>query len=90
MNSALAIYEALLQANVPPPAARGVAETLESDMTASMATKQDLQAFEERIDLKFQNVELRLVNLEFRLVMKLGVLMTVLFSVAGGAAALLR
>ncbi len=33
MQSTLAIHEALLQANVPAPAARRVAEALESDMT---------------------------------------------------------
>jgi len=33
MQSTLAIHEALLQANVPAPTARRVAEALESDMT---------------------------------------------------------
>lgn len=42
MPSTLAIYEALLQANVPPPAARRVAEALEADMTTTLATRQDV------------------------------------------------
>jgi hypothetical protein len=49
MQSTLAIYEALLQANVPAPAARRVAEALESDMTTALATKQDLLALEQRL-----------------------------------------
>jgi hypothetical protein len=41
-NTPLALYEALLQANMPAPAARGAAEALEADMTQHLATKQDL------------------------------------------------
>ena len=65
---ALAIYEALIQANVPPPAARRVAESLEKDMTCSLMIQ----------------------NHEARIVVKLGVSMTVLLGLAGTALALLR
>lgn len=41
-NTPLALYEALLQANMPAPAARRAAEALEADMTQHLATKQDL------------------------------------------------
>jgi hypothetical protein len=36
METSLAIYEALIQANVPHPAARRVAECLEKDMASSL------------------------------------------------------
>jgi signal recognition particle GTPase len=86
METALAIYEALIQANVPPPAARRVAESLERDMSSSLATKQDLQHLEQLMTARFETVE----NLESRVVMKLGALMTLLFGVAGAVVALLR
>jgi hypothetical protein len=41
METSLAIYEALIQATVPPPAARRVAECLERDMTSNLASKSD-------------------------------------------------
>jgi uncharacterized protein YlxW (UPF0749 family) len=43
MKSTLAIYDAMLEAKVPAAAARGVAEALERDMEAIVATKTDLQ-----------------------------------------------
>lgn len=43
IETALAIYEALIEANVPTLAARRVAESLERDMSANLATKQDLE-----------------------------------------------
>lgn len=46
MQTTLAIYEALIQANVPAATARHVADTLEQDMTTALATKQDLQHLE--------------------------------------------
>jgi hypothetical protein len=112
METALAIYEALIQANVPPPAARRVAESLEKDMTSTLATKQDLHqeiqgvrqeiqhlaqlmnARFEAVDDRFEAFDIRfslmLQNQESRIVVKLGVLMTVLFGLAGTALALLR
>jgi hypothetical protein len=42
MNTALAIYDALLQAGVADAPARRVVEALEQDMTTLLATKQDL------------------------------------------------
>ncbi len=108
METALAIYEALIQANVSPPAARRVAETLEKDMSSNLATKQDIQGvrqeiqgvrqelqhFEQLMTTRFDaldsRVSLTLQNQESRIVVKLGVLMTVLFGMAGTALALLR
>lgn len=94
MDTALAVYEALIQANVPPPAARRVAESLEKDMTANLATKQDLQhldqLFAERLVAIESRTSLMLQGMESRLVMKLGGLMTVLFGLASAILALLR
>lgn len=83
METTLAIYEALIQANVPAPAARRVAESLEKVMTSNLATKQDLQNFESRISLMMGNQESRIV-------LKLGALMTVLFGLASAVLAILR
>jgi len=110
METALAIYEALIQANVPQPAARRVAESLERDMSSNLATKQDLQhlsevvagqfeavntrfeALDKRIDARFsvqdEFISLKMDSMESRIVIKLGVLMTVLFGVAGTILAL--
>lgn len=94
METALAIYEALIQANVPPPAARRVAESLEKDMTSNLATKQDLQHLDQLMVTRFEALESRMSlmvqNLESRLVIKLGALITILFGVAGSALAMLR
>ena len=90
METTLAIYEALIQANVPPPAARRVAESLEKDMTSSLATKQDLELMATRFEALEGRVSLQLQNLETRLVAKLGGLITVLFGLAATALALLR
>jgi hypothetical protein len=59
METALAIYEALIQANVPPPAARRVAESLEKDMSSTLATKQDLHHFEQLMNSRFEALEAR-------------------------------
>jgi hypothetical protein len=93
MQTSLALYEALIQANVPVAAARRVAESLERDMTSSLATKQDLQHTEQLMAARFDALEGRtslvLQNLESRIVMKLGALMTLLFGFAGAAITLL-
>lgn len=68
MNTTLAIYEALIQANVPSTAARRVAEALESDMTSHLATKQDLLQLEQRIDARFVGVEGRFAAIDARFV----------------------
>jgi len=60
METALAIYEALIQANVPPPSARRVAESLEKDMTTSLATKQDLQHFDQLMTTRLEALESRM------------------------------
>jgi hypothetical protein len=94
METSLAIYEALIQAHVPPPAARRVAESLEKDMTSNLATKQDLQHLEQLMTTRFDAVDIRvslmLQNQESRIVVKLGALMTILFGLAGAALAVLR
>lgn len=94
MDASLAIYEALIQANVPPLAARRVAESLEKDMSTNLATKQDLQHFGQLIEARLEALEgrtsLLMQNLESRLLIKLGVLMSVLFGIAGTGLALFR
>jgi uncharacterized membrane protein YheB (UPF0754 family) len=90
METALAIYEGLIQANVPPPTARRVAESLEKDMTSSLATKQDLELMTTRFEALEDRVSLQLQNLESRLVTKLGGLMTLLIGIAATVLALLR
>ena len=94
METALAIYEALIQANVPAPAARRVAEALEKDMSSNLATKQDLRHLEQLMETRFEAADGRLLlllqNQESRIVIKLGALMTILFGVASAVVALLR
>jgi hypothetical protein len=86
METTLAIYEALLQASVPPAAARRVAECLEKDMTTNLATKQDMLHLERQMNTRFDAMESRFVltqqSLESRIVFKLGALMVVLFGLA--------
>jgi hypothetical protein len=73
MNTSLALYEALLQANVPAPAARRAAEALEADMTQHLATKQDLahtnalmaKSFEV-VNQRFETVDKRFEALDKR------------------------
>lgn len=62
MNTTLAIYEALIQANVPAHAARRAAEALESDMLTHLATKQDLTHLEQRVNARFDSLETLLVQ----------------------------
>lgn len=59
-------------------------------MASSLATKQNLQMIETRLEALESRVALMLQNLESRLVMKLGVVMTLLFGVAGALLSLLR
>ena len=95
------MYVALIQANVPPPAARRVAETLEKDMSSNLATKQDLllikqdlQHFDHLMVTRFEALEsrvlLKMENVESRIVVKLGALMTLLFGAATAMLTLLR
>jgi hypothetical protein len=82
-----------------------VAEALEKDMSANLATKQDLQhldqltatrfeALESLMTTRFEDFESRITlmmqNQESRNVIKLGVLMTVLFGLVSAVQALLR
>jgi hypothetical protein len=98
MTRTLALYEALIQAKVPQPAARRVVEALESDMSTSLATKQDIEQLEQRlaaVDARMlerfaasqRELDLKLAGLESRLLVKLGTLITAL---AGLAAAIPR
>jgi hypothetical protein len=89
MTRTLALYEALIQANVPQPAARRVVEALESDMNTSLATKQDIELLQQRlaaVDARMlerfaasqRELDLKLAGLEARLLIKLGALITAL------------
>jgi hypothetical protein len=73
METSLAIYEALIQATVPPPAARRVAECLERDMTSNLATKSDFLLLRQEVEhlgqamaTRFETVDARLESLESR------------------------
>jgi len=75
METSLAIYEALIQASVPPPAARRVAECLEKDMTSNLATKsdvllvrQDLEHLEQSMSTRFDALEGRFGAIDARFV----------------------
>jgi hypothetical protein len=97
METSLAIYEALIQATVPPPVARRVAESLERDMTSNLATKSDLMLVRQELEhlgqtmntrfealhARFQVIDTRFEALETRIIFKLGALMVVLFGLAG-------
>jgi hypothetical protein len=56
MTRSVALYEALIQANVPQPAARRVVDALEADMTSSLATKQDVALLDQRLAALDQRV----------------------------------
>jgi len=66
METSLAIYEALIQANVPTPAARRVAECLEKDMTSNLATKNDFLLLRQDIEHLSQSMATRFSALEAR------------------------
>jgi uncharacterized membrane protein YheB (UPF0754 family) len=57
VEATLAIYEALIQANVPTSAARRVAESLEKDMSSNLATKQDVQHLAQLMATRFEAFE---------------------------------
>lgn len=88
MKSTLAIYDAMLEAKVSAAAARGVAEALERDMEAIVATKTDLQylraqmsgemhALKVGMDSRFAAIDARFERLELRLTVKLGAFLAV-------------
>jgi len=66
METSLAIYEALIQANVPTPAARRVAECLEKDMTSNLATKNDFLLLRQDIEHLSQTMATRFAAFEAR------------------------
>ncbi|MEZ5474263.1 MAG: hypothetical protein R3E72_04565 [Steroidobacteraceae bacterium] len=55
-KTTLAIYDALMQARIPQSAARGVAEALEKDMEALLATKTDLRLLGAETASSFERV----------------------------------
>ncbi len=59
MEAPLAIYEALLQAEVPVAAARDVAEKLEKDMNTALAVRQDIQQLDARVRHDIQQLDAR-------------------------------
>lgn len=77
------IYDALVQAKVPPDAARAVVDALEKDMTSMLATKQDFRHYE-------QLFTARLEALESRIVIKLSLVMAGMIGATSGLFALLR
>lgn len=82
MDFLYSVYDALVSINVPNDEARAVIDAMERDMgsmLATLATKNDLQLLRKDMEL-----------LESRLVIKLGLLMTSLFGIAGAVIALLR
>ena len=98
MTRTLALYEALVRAKVPQPAARRVVEALESDMNTSLATRQDIELLEqwlagvdermlERFPASQGELDLKLAGRESRLLIKLG---TLIAALAGLAAAIPR
>jgi len=115
MNTALAIYDALLQAGVADAPARRVVEALEQDMTTLLATKQDvllvkqdfvalrgdflhleqlttakIDSLAERMDLKFQNQDLRMQAMESRIVIRLSVVMAAMIATTGAVLTFIR
>lgn len=64
LNSNIALYEALLSANVPAPRARAAVEALEHEMYTVLATKADLAGSLELIKQQFATM-----SAEFRLVL---------------------
>jgi len=66
METSLAIYEALIQANVPTPAARRVAECLEKDVSSNLATKADFLLLRQEIEYLNHSMVARFDALEAR------------------------
>jgi hypothetical protein len=79
MDFLYSLYDAPVSINVPNDKARAVVDAMERDMGTALATKTDLQLLRKDLEL-----------LESRVVIKLGLLMTALFGVAGTVVALLR
>ncbi len=67
MKATLAIYDALMQAQIPAPAARGVAEALERDMEALLATKTDLRLLDAGMQRQFAEASHRFDETDRRL-----------------------
>ena len=66
MDASLAIYEALIQASVPPPAARRVAECLEKDVSSNLATKSDLMLVQQQLEHLGQTMATNFAALDAR------------------------
>jgi hypothetical protein len=79
MDFLYSLYDALVSINVPNDKARAVVDAMERDMGTALATKTDLQLLRKDLEL-----------LESRVIIKLGLLMTTLFGIAGTIFAVLR
>ncbi len=79
MDFLYSLYDALVSINVPTDKARAVVDAMERDMGTALATKTDLQLLRKDLEL-----------LESKIVIKLGLVMTALFGIAGTILALLR
>lgn len=96
MQVKLALYDALVRANIPQPAARAVVEALEKDMDAVLATKADFATLraefsavradfgklESFVKLTAEATRAHIGASEARLVMKLGAVIVATATVA--------
>ena len=62
------LYDALVSINVPSDKARAVVDAMERDMATTLATKQDLQPFATREDIRLVREDLLLVKQDLKLV----------------------
>jgi len=53
MNYLYSLYDALISINVPGDKARAVVDAMERDLTATLASKSDLQLVRQSIDSRF-------------------------------------
>lgn len=77
----IALYTALVSANIPEDKAQAVVDALENAMSDSLATKSDLQLLEQRLNHRVDSVEQKLEHkidkLGLQLTVRLGGLMVV-------------
>ncbi len=60
MEFGIALYDALVGANVPPDKAKAVVQAMEREMFERLATQQDLQALQSTIAQQLLAIESRL------------------------------
>ncbi|MDH2430964.1 hypothetical protein QCD60_19345 [Pokkaliibacter sp. MBI-7] len=77
----IALYAALVSANIPEDKAQAVVDALENAMSDSLATKSDLQLLEQRLNHRVDSIEQKLEHkidkLGLQLTVRLGGLMVV-------------